>query len=99
MAGQPQHEALVEFFFGSCTPAITADPTPPPRCWLTPPAATDTSSPWTYLAFSRIREVCQRTGATLSLRPMLVGGVFNVNAPRPQYHYKLFRLFLVEGRA
>ena len=59
----------------------------------------DTSSPWTYLAFSRIREVCQRTGATLSLRPMLVGGVFNVNTPRPQYHYKLFRLFLVEGRA
>ena len=30
MAGQPQHEALVEFFFGSCTPALTADPTPPP---------------------------------------------------------------------
>ena len=30
MAGQAQHEALVEFFFGSCTPALTADPTHPP---------------------------------------------------------------------
>mmetsp|Transcript_30950 Transcript_30950/g.92047 ORF Transcript_30950/g.92047 Transcript_30950/m.92047 type:complete len:317 (+) Transcript_30950:23-973(+) len=38
----------------------------------------DTSSPWTYMAFSRIREVCSRTGAELSLKPFLVGGVFNV---------------------
>ena len=30
------------------------------------------------LAFSRIREVCARSGADLALKPMLVGGVFNV---------------------
>lgn len=37
----------------------------------------DTSSPWTYLAFSRIREICSRSGAELRLMPFLVGGVFN----------------------
>lgn len=37
----------------------------------------DTSSPWTYMAFSRIRELCARTNTELSLKPMLVGGVFN----------------------
>ena len=39
----------------------------------------DTSSPWTYLAFSRIREITARTGTELVLKPFLVGGVFNVN--------------------
>ena len=38
----------------------------------------DTSSPWTYLAFTRIREICLKNGASLHLRPFLVGGVFNV---------------------
>ena len=37
----------------------------------------DTSSPWTYLAFSRIREVCRKHDAELVLVPILVGGVFN----------------------
>jgi 2-hydroxychromene-2-carboxylate isomerase len=37
----------------------------------------DCSSPWTYLAFHRIEEVCARGGATLVWRPILVGGVFN----------------------
>jgi len=37
----------------------------------------DTSSPWTYLAFARIREVCKKHNASLILIPMLVGGVFN----------------------
>ncbi len=37
----------------------------------------DTSSPWTYLAFSRIREVCRKHDAILVLVPILVGGVFN----------------------
>lgn len=37
----------------------------------------DTSSPWTYLAFARIREVCKKNHASLVLIPMLVGGVFN----------------------
>ena len=37
----------------------------------------DCSSPWTYLAFSRIEAVCERTGADIHWRPILVGGVFN----------------------
>lgn len=37
----------------------------------------DCSSPWTYLAFHKIEEVCRETGAELSWRPILVGGVFN----------------------
>lgn len=41
----------------------------------------DCSSPWTYLAFSKIEEVAQRTGGELIWKPILVGGVFNtVNA-------------------
>ena len=37
----------------------------------------DCSSPWTYLAFHRIEDVCRETGAELLWRPVLVGGVFN----------------------
>ncbi len=37
----------------------------------------DCSSPWTYLAFSRIHEVIERTGAEVEWRPVLVGGIFN----------------------
>ncbi|HEX3810816.1 MAG TPA: 2-hydroxychromene-2-carboxylate isomerase [Rhizomicrobium sp.] len=37
----------------------------------------DCSSPWTYLAFSRIPALLQRTGASIVWRPILVGGVFN----------------------
>lgn len=37
----------------------------------------DYSSPWTYLAFDRIEEVCAETGAELVWKPFLVGGVFN----------------------
>lgn len=37
----------------------------------------DCSSPWTYLAFSKIEGVAQRTGAELIWKPILVGGVFN----------------------
>lgn len=41
----------------------------------------DCSSPWTYLAFHRIEDVCRETDAELVWRPILVGGVFNsVNA-------------------
>jgi len=41
----------------------------------------DCSSPWTYLAFSRIEQVAAESGAELVWRPILVGGVFNaVNA-------------------
>jgi 2-hydroxychromene-2-carboxylate isomerase len=37
----------------------------------------DCSSPWTYLAFTRIDGVIARTGAEIVWRPILVGGVFN----------------------
>ena len=37
----------------------------------------DCSSPWTYLAFHKIEEVCAGAGATLVWKPILVGGVFN----------------------
>jgi 2-hydroxychromene-2-carboxylate isomerase len=37
----------------------------------------DCSSPWTYLAFHRIEDVCAEAGARLVWRPILVGGVFN----------------------
>ena len=41
----------------------------------------DCSSPWTYLAFHRVEDVCRETSADLEWRPILVGGVFNaVNA-------------------
>jgi 2-hydroxychromene-2-carboxylate isomerase len=41
----------------------------------------DYSSPWTYLAFSRIEDVCRRSGAGLDWRPILVGGIFNTVNP------------------
>ncbi len=37
----------------------------------------DLSSPWTYLAFTNLFGVMERTGYCATLRPILVGGVFN----------------------
>jgi 2-hydroxychromene-2-carboxylate isomerase len=37
----------------------------------------DCSSPWTYLAFTRIQDVIARTRAEVVWCPILVGGVFN----------------------
>ena len=37
----------------------------------------DCSSPWTYLAFTRIHDVIARTKADVVWKPILVGGVFN----------------------
>ena len=37
----------------------------------------DYSSPWTYLAFTKIDGICQKYGADLEWRPILVGGIFN----------------------
>ncbi len=37
----------------------------------------DCSSPWTYLAFTRIHDVVARTRAEIVWKPILVGGVFN----------------------
>lgn len=41
----------------------------------------DYSSPWTYLAFTRIDGLCRKYGAELEWRPFLVGGVFNTVNP------------------
>eukprot|EP01062_Namystynia_karyoxenos_P070227 TRINITY_DN65611_c0_g1_i1.p1 TRINITY_DN65611_c0_g1~~TRINITY_DN65611_c0_g1_i1.p1 ORF type:complete len:244 (+),score=98.51 TRINITY_DN65611_c0_g1_i1:75-734(+) len=41
----------------------------------------DYSSPWTYLLFSQIEELCRRCGAELQWRPVLVGGIFNTVNP------------------
>ena len=37
----------------------------------------DTSSPWTYLAFTRIHDIVKRTQTEIVWKPILVGGVFN----------------------
>src|SRR3984957_21159222 len=41
----------------------------------------DCSSPWTYLAFTKIEEVAKRHGANLIWKPILVGGLFNTVNP------------------
>jgi len=41
----------------------------------------DLSSPWTRLAFANIRPILAETGATITWRPFLVGGVFNAANP------------------
>lgn len=41
----------------------------------------DLSSPWTYLAFTNLAALLDRTGATARLRPVLVGGIFNAVNP------------------
>ena len=37
----------------------------------------DLSSPWTRLAFHNVQPILRETGATVTWRPFLVGGVFN----------------------
>ena len=41
----------------------------------------DCSSPWTYLAFTKIEEVARRHNADLVWKPILVGGLFNTVNP------------------
>lgn len=41
----------------------------------------DCSSPWTYLAFTRIEDLARRHDAELIWRPILVGGLFNTVNP------------------
>jgi 2-hydroxychromene-2-carboxylate isomerase len=41
----------------------------------------DLSSPWTYLAFTNLFGVIERTGYCAQLRPVLVGGIFNAVNP------------------
>lgn len=37
----------------------------------------DLSSPWTFMAFHAIRPILHEAGTGMTLRPLLVGGVFN----------------------
>ena len=37
----------------------------------------DISSPWTYLAFSRVEKIAEKCGVDIDWKPILVGGVFN----------------------
>lgn len=37
----------------------------------------DCSSPWTYLAYSRVTKIASENGAKIDWKPILVGGVFN----------------------
>ena len=37
----------------------------------------DCSSPWTYLAFTRIQPIVVHTNSKIVWKPILVGGVFN----------------------
>ncbi|MGB3272108.1 MAG: 2-hydroxychromene-2-carboxylate isomerase [Xanthobacteraceae bacterium] len=41
----------------------------------------DCSSPWTYLAFHNIQPLAKEFGATITWRPILVGGIFNAINP------------------
>lgn len=41
----------------------------------------DLSSPWTYLAFANVHAIVERSGATATFRPVLVGGIFNAVNP------------------
>jgi len=41
----------------------------------------DCSSPWTYLAFQEIENLCSRLNLELVWRPILVGGIFNTVNP------------------
>ena len=41
----------------------------------------DCSSPWTYLAFASIPPIAAEYGATITWKPILVGGVFNTVNP------------------
>lgn len=41
----------------------------------------DLSSPWTYLAFTNVHAIVDRSGATATFRPVLVGGIFNAVNP------------------
>ena len=41
----------------------------------------DCSSPWTYLAFKEIENLCSRQNLELVWKPILVGGIFNTVNP------------------
>src|SRR4029453_14042028 len=65
--------------------------------------------PWTYLAFTRIEDLCRRHDAELAWRPILVGGIFTTGNPsvyegrkksdprRPPHPERAWRPILVGG--
>ncbi len=56
----------------------------------------DCSSPWTYLAFTKIEDVARRHDAELIWRPILVGGLFNT--VNPSVYESRARPVLVKSR-
>ncbi len=56
----------------------------------------DCSSPWTYLAFTKIEDVARRHDAELNWRPILVGGLFNT--VNPSVYESRARPVLVKSR-
>ena len=57
----------------------------------------DCSSPWTYLAFKEVENLCSRQNLDLVWKPILVGGIFNTinpsvyesrsNPVKPKFNY------------
>ncbi|HKQ33507.1 MAG TPA: 2-hydroxychromene-2-carboxylate isomerase, partial [Thermodesulfobacteriota bacterium] len=43
----------------------------------------DFSSPYTYIASTRIEKICEENGAELEWKPMLLGGLFNDTGVKP----------------
>lgn len=60
----------------------------------------DCSSPWTYLAFSRVEAICERAAAEIEWRPILVGGVFIAldAGALPAYAKSVFEAYWGEGK-
>lgn len=56
----------------------------------------DYSCPYAYLASTQIEAICQRTGAELVWRPMLLGGVFNALGAQPSLGPAKARLNLLD---
>ncbi len=56
----------------------------------------DCSSPWTYLAFTKIEDLARRHDAELIWRPILVGGLFNT--VNPSVYESRARPVLVKSR-
>jgi 2-hydroxychromene-2-carboxylate isomerase len=56
----------------------------------------DISSPWTYLAFSRVEALAKRCGVEIDFKPILVGGVFN--AVNESVYEARFKPHPIKGR-
>lgn len=91
--------AMVERRLGGAPPprALPAPSSPPPACFA---LYYDVSSPFAYLGLTQAAGLAARNGATLELRPMLLGGLFRElgtpNAPLLAASEPKRRNYLVE---